>query len=188
MSPNGPLTASAKSTFATNGSSHKETTRLSPPPLAPLLYLQTHRKGSITDPSLHAAPMNSSITLNTNYRQPFDQPSSASSGPSSARHGSSPKNHTSDPRPASPYVFGDATPHPSDNSLQIRNLLRSPSLEPNNNRSSSALSHEGTQASPDGISNTLGGRDISLCFRVSIPLPNGSAHKGHRRNAYECGH
>jgi hypothetical protein len=159
MSASGPLTASAKSTFATNGSFHKETARHSPPPLAPLLYLQTHRRGSITDPSLHAAPMNSSITLNTSYRQPFDQPGSASSGPSSARHDSSPKNHASDPRPVSPYVFGDATPHLSDNSLQIRNLLRSPSVD----RSSSALSHEGTQASADVISNTSGGQDISLC-------------------------
>ena len=157
MSANGPLPASTKSSFATNGSS-----RHSPPPLAPLLYLQTHRRGSITDPSLHAAPMNSSITLNTNYRQPLDQPGSASSGPSSARHDSSPKNHLSDPRPASPYVFGDATPHLADNSPQIRNLLRSPSVERNHNRSSSALSHEGSQVFAD---NSSGRQDTSLFLR-----------------------
>ena len=30
--------------------------RPSPPPLAPLEYLQSQRRGSITDPSLHAGP------------------------------------------------------------------------------------------------------------------------------------
>ncbi|KAH0587558.1 hypothetical protein H2248_006337 [Termitomyces sp. 'cryptogamus'] len=81
--------------------------RLSPPPLAPLQYLQNQRRGSITDPSLHA------ITLNTTYRPP-GEPNSASSGTSSAQH---------DARPASPYVFGDATPH-GGGEMQIRNLLR----------------------------------------------------------------
>jgi hypothetical protein len=169
MSTSGPLTASStKTSFTTNGSSHRDT-RLSPPPLAPLLYLQTYRRGSITDPSLHATPMNSSITLNTNYR--LDQPGSTSSGPPSAHHDSSPKNHLSDPRPASPYVFGDATPHITDNSPQIRNLLRSPSIEQNNNRSSLVLPHEGNHLSADGISNNSGGQNISLCSSVGILLP-----------------
>lgn len=174
MSASGPLTASTKPSFTgTYGPSHKDTARLSPPPLAPLLYLQTHRRGSITDPSLHAAPMNSSITLNTNYRQlPFDQLGSASSGPSSAHHDSSPRNHLSDPRPASPYVFGDATPHVADNSPQIRNLLRSPSVErQNNHRSSSVLSHEANQISTEGTSSSSGGYSTSLCSLVNIPLP-----------------
>jgi hypothetical protein len=143
--------------------------RLSPPPLAPLLYLQNHRRGSITDPSLHAAPMNSSITLNTNYRQlPLEQPSS---GSSSAHYDSSPKNHLSDPRPASPYVFGDATPHISDNTPQIRNLLRSPSIEPHHNRSSSLLSHEGNHISADVISNSSGMSTIYSCSSMGILLP-----------------
>lgn len=146
MSASGPLTASS-----TTASSYKDTSH-SPPPLAPLVYLQTHPRGSITDPSLHAAPMNSSVTLNTNYRQiPLDHLGSASSASSSAHHDSSPKNHLSDPRPVSTYVFGDATPHITDNSPQIRNLLRSPSIEPNHNRSS--LSHEGIHLSADVTSN-----------------------------------
>ena len=172
MSASGPLAASptTKTSFSTNGSSQRDT-RQSPPPLAPLLYLQTHRRGSITDPSLHAAPMNSSITLNTSYRPfPLDQSGSNSSGPSSAHHDSGPRNHLADPRPASPYVFGDATPHVADNSPQIRNLLRSPSIEQNNNRSSSVLSLEGNHLSPDGISNSLGEQHMSLRFLAGIPL------------------
>ncbi|KAG6814182.1 hypothetical protein H0H92_000859 [Tricholoma furcatifolium] len=97
-----------------NGSSNREpSSRPSPPPpLAPLQYLQNQRRGSITDPSLHAAP---NMKLNTSYRPPGEQPSSASSGASSVLH---------DARPVSPYVFGDATPH-GGNEMQIRNLLRS---------------------------------------------------------------
>ncbi|KAG5652436.1 hypothetical protein H0H81_005032 [Sphagnurus paluster] len=76
--------------------------RPSPPPLAPLHYLQNQRRGSITDPSLHAASI---VKLNTGYR---DNPGHES------------------PRSTSPFVFGDATP---SEGLQIRNLLRSPSLE-----------------------------------------------------------
>ncbi|KAF9462652.1 hypothetical protein BDZ94DRAFT_1298447 [Collybia nuda] len=126
----------------TNGSFHKDLpSRHSPPPLAPLHYLQNHRRGSITDPSLHAAPMNTNIKLNTHFRQPSDQPGSASSGPSSAHHDSGPKIYHPGPRPTSSYVFGDATPHVVDNTPQIRNLLRSPSIEQNNSRPPSASPH-----------------------------------------------
>ncbi|KAG6919431.1 hypothetical protein DXG01_006314 [Tephrocybe rancida] len=96
-----------------NGSASKE--RPSPPPLPPLQYLQNQRRGSTTDPSsLH---ITSSIKLNTGFRPPGEQPSSASSGASS--------NHLLDARPPSPYVFGDATPHTGGGEMQIRNLLRS---------------------------------------------------------------
>ncbi|KAG6873328.1 hypothetical protein C0995_000481, partial [Termitomyces sp. Mi166 len=96
--------------------------RPSPPPLAPLHYLQNQRRGSITDPSRRGSitdPSLHAIKLNTNYRPPPEQPSSASSPTSSAQH---------DPRPASPYVFGDATPH-GGAEMQIRNLLRSSPVE-----------------------------------------------------------
>ncbi|GLB33813.1 putative helix loop helix domain containing protein [Lyophyllum shimeji] len=110
-----------------NGSGQKEpTSRQSPPPLAPLQYLQNQRRGSITDPSLHAA---SNMKLNKGYRPPTEQPGSASSGSSSAQQEYNSKLPTVDPRPSSPYIFGDATPHVAGDSLQIRNLLRSPSLE-----------------------------------------------------------
>ncbi|KAG5643948.1 hypothetical protein DXG03_009299 [Asterophora parasitica] len=93
--------------------------RQSLPPLAPLQFLQNQRRGSITDPSLHAAPNH---RHNGSYRPPGEQAGSSSSG------GGNDKAQLGDPRPTSPYVFGDATPH-SGESLQIRNLLRTPSLE-----------------------------------------------------------
>ena len=118
-----------------NGLSHKELlSRQSPPPLAPLQYLQNQRRGSITDPSLHAAPNAKSFV---NYRDP--------ALPTSVHHEPAAKHHPSSSRPSSPYVFGDATSHLPDNSPRIRNLLRSPSLErPNRTQPSSA--HAESQA------------------------------------------
>jgi hypothetical protein len=150
----------------TNGSFHKDP----PPPLAPLHYLQNHRRGSITDPSLHAASMNSNIKLNTNYRPPPDQHGSASSGPSSAYHDSGSKIHHSDPRPSSPYVFGDATPHVPDNSPQIRNLLRSPSIE--RSRPPSASPHgQQPQNSSSAAAKNPGGYGF-LSSRFANPHPS----------------
>lgn len=119
-------------------------------PLAPLEYLQNQRRGSITDPSLHAASTSSAMKLNINYRMQFDQPSSAVSGPSN-QHDSNFKNHSLDFRPSSPYVFGDATVQ-SDPSQQLRKLLRSPSLDHGNQSPSSALS----QGSHDTLRNISG--------------------------------
>ncbi|KAG6817410.1 hypothetical protein H0H87_009055 [Tephrocybe sp. NHM501043] len=97
-----------------NGSASKEAaSRPSPPPLAPLQYLQNQRRVSATDPSLRAV---SNMKLNTGFRPPGEQPSSASSGGSSTQQ---------EARPVSPYVFGDATPHMGGGEMQIRNLLRS---------------------------------------------------------------
>ncbi|KAF8076392.1 hypothetical protein FPV67DRAFT_1471541 [Lyophyllum atratum] len=133
-------------TTKANGSAHKEfLSRQSPPPLAPLQYLQNQRRGSITDPSLHTA---SNMKLNTSFRSPAEQPGSASSGSSSANHERSSKLPMTDARPSSPYVFGDATPHLPGDSLQIRNLLRSPSLEKASNRPGPAT-HEGSQGPMD---------------------------------------
>ncbi|KAG6821276.1 hypothetical protein H0H93_002386 [Arthromyces matolae] len=119
-------------------------TRLSPPPLAPLQYLQNQRRGSITDPSLHTA---SNIKLNTAYRPGIEQPSSASSGASSAQQ---------DMRPISPYVFGHATPH-GGAEMAIRNLLRS--------------SPEGP-GPKDKAMDTDGGFDYTM-RRHSIPVGQG---------------
>ncbi|TEB35836.1 hypothetical protein FA13DRAFT_1624541 [Coprinellus micaceus] len=47
-----------------------------------------------------------------------------------------------DPRPASPYVFGDATPQPSDHGSHIRKLLRSPSTDQNGLHVSPSASHD----------------------------------------------
>ncbi|OAX43492.1 hypothetical protein K503DRAFT_847156 [Rhizopogon vinicolor AM-OR11-026] len=72
--------------------------------LPPLDYLQLHRRGSITDPSLHAASVNSSA------------------GP----------RHIDGPRPAANYTFGDSggSIYSSESSSkQMRKILRSPSAE-----------------------------------------------------------
>ncbi|KAG6854782.1 hypothetical protein C0991_001209 [Blastosporella zonata] len=108
-----PLYQPMSHTSANGSASNEPSSRPSPPPLAPLQYLQNQRRGSVTDPSLHTA---SNIKLSTGFRPPGEQPSSASSGGSSTRP---------DARPQSPYVFGDATPHTSGGEMQIRNLLRS---------------------------------------------------------------
>ncbi|KAJ7591013.1 hypothetical protein C8J56DRAFT_858405 [Mycena floridula] len=82
-------------------------------PLAPLKYLQNQRRGSITDPSLHAAGQNQ-----LGLKSHFIQPSEGASGKNSPDH-----------RPPSPYVFGNATLNSSESNPQLRRLLRSPSLE-----------------------------------------------------------
>lgn len=89
---------------------NKTTTRVSSPvlPLAPLEYLQNQRRGSITDPSLHAAPSNPVL-------KQFRQSEIASS--------------STDGRPVSPYVFGEASSHNSENSPQIRNLVHNTDSE-----------------------------------------------------------
>ncbi|KAJ3510991.1 hypothetical protein NLJ89_g4360 [Agrocybe chaxingu] len=111
------------------------------PPSASLEYLQNQRRGSITDPSLHAAHISSGIKLNPTYR--LDQLPAASSGPSSEV---SSKPHLPDPRPSSPYVFGDATPHSTEHSSQLRKLLHSPSTEHTPLRGNSSLSHDAQDA------------------------------------------
>ncbi|KAJ7638815.1 hypothetical protein FB45DRAFT_1055047 [Roridomyces roridus] len=72
--------------------------------LAPLEFLQNlnQRRGSITDPSLHAA------TPRQNLNAHFFRPDKA------------------EPRPTSPYVFGSAT-HGAENA-QLRKLLHSPDI------------------------------------------------------------
>ncbi|TFK43528.1 hypothetical protein BDQ12DRAFT_675124 [Crucibulum laeve] len=157
---NGNTSSSKSAPFSANGSSHRDSSpsKHSPiAPLAPLEYLQNQRRGSITDPSLHAAPTGIGLKPNSVYRQPPDQTGPASAQPSSF-HDSNSKTNFSDPRPSSPYVFGDATVQPiqqSDTNSQLRKLLRSPSLEHSNHRPPSSLSHESHAASrnPSGPSN-----------------------------------
>ncbi|KAJ7180089.1 hypothetical protein C8R43DRAFT_971586 [Mycena crocata] len=98
-----------------NGLTNNQPSRHSPvAPLAPLEFLQNQRRGSITDPSLHATPRQS---INAQF---FRQD----------------KSSLSEPRPVSPYVFGSAT-HAADNA-QLRKLLRSPS--PGNHENSQGSS------------------------------------------------
>ncbi|KAJ6599064.1 hypothetical protein DFH09DRAFT_1129993 [Mycena vulgaris] len=98
--------AAASHNQPNNGGPNNQPSRHSPvAPLAPLEFLQNQRRGSITDPSLHATPRQ-------NINSPFFRQD---------------KSNLSEPRPTSPYVFGSAT-HPAD-SAQLRKLLRSPSPE-----------------------------------------------------------
>ncbi|KAF9485351.1 hypothetical protein BDN70DRAFT_871385 [Pholiota conissans] len=112
--------------------------------LASLEYLQTQRRGSITDPSLHTA--NNALKFNSPYRHPPDQHPSASAS-SSTTHTSAPKHYLSDPRPSSPYVFGDATAHPVEPSSQLRKILHSPSLDHPPHRTPASLSHDSQEPS-----------------------------------------
>lgn len=99
-------------------------------PLAPLEYLQTHRRGSITDPSLHAAKQSQ------NFRIPADLSSSSSTS----------KDPRDEPRPSSAYVFGDATPHVgATESPGLRKILRSPSSEHDGSRPNTSNSEKASK-------------------------------------------
>ncbi|PFH52727.1 hypothetical protein AMATHDRAFT_188799 [Amanita thiersii Skay4041] len=63
----------------------------------------------------------------------------------------------SDPRPSSPYVFGDATSHSAESNIQLRKLLRSPSLEHHDPQLTSPMSHPDTAET--NISNENGTQD-----------------------------
>ncbi|KAI0750850.1 hypothetical protein C8Q80DRAFT_1306939 [Daedaleopsis nitida] len=100
-------------------------------PLAPLEFLQNQRRGSITDPSLHAGPHPPTFPVAgpSGISSPFRRPESpATSFPSSASHES--RRSFSQSRPLSPYKFGDASSQPIESpNAHLRRLLRSPSAE-----------------------------------------------------------
>ncbi|KAJ7781237.1 hypothetical protein B0H16DRAFT_1497581 [Mycena metata] len=100
-------------------------------PLAPLEFLQNQRRGSITEPSLHAAALHATPRQSINS-QFFRQDKS---------------NH-SQPRPASPYTFGSAT-HTADNT-QLRKLLRTPSPDRENSQGSTSRIPPGNPKSDGG--------------------------------------
>ena len=96
-------------------------------PLAPLQFLQNQRRGSITDPSLHAAGQAGS---------PFRRPESPQTTfPPSASHEH--RRSFSQSRPLSPFKFGDASAQPAATespNAHFKRLLRSPSAEPGDKR------------------------------------------------------
>ena len=87
-------------------------------PLAPLEYLQNQRRGSITDPSLHAASQNQS--LNPNSGSPSTQARQSDLPPTESNHANStpPGNLLRIPshsnRSNSPLTFGDASAHSTE--------------------------------------------------------------------------
>ena len=93
-------------------------------PLAPLEYLQNQRRGSITDPSLHASPPDPHHhPHHPHHHLPHHHPARPFATERTKR---TPRTT----RPTSPFVFGDASVHPPDlSSPNIRRLLRSPSNE-----------------------------------------------------------
>lgn len=120
-----------------NHKNNPPTNRHSPvAPLAPLEFLQNlnQRRGSITDPSLHAATPRQ--TVNSQF---FRQD----------------KSNVQEPRPVSPYVFGSAT-HAESNT-HLRKLLRTPSphsTHENSQGSSSRTQHDSFRG--PGVSVCLG--------------------------------
>ncbi|KAI5125009.1 hypothetical protein M0805_007433 [Coniferiporia weirii] len=93
------------------------------PPLAPLEFLQNQRRGSITDPSLHAASPSSqhSAMLSSSpgapapssYRQQGQDLLLAQAHPFSRQLESLPKGTSRAARPTSPFIFGDASAQPT---------------------------------------------------------------------------
>lgn len=146
---NHSFTHGSQSMSSTSTPNRDPSARVSSPPvpLAPLEYLQNQRRGSITDPSLHAAAPNPNAKQNINSQLLRQQPTA---GASSA--------HDADPRPSSPFVFGDASVHTPDNNTQLRKLLRSPSLDHDNFRGPSTRASNETASSartPEGTSRLL---------------------------------
>ena len=130
-SPNGSPAGSAFPPKTSSPSLSSRQTAVTP--LAPLEFLQNQRRGSITDPSLHAGPspptFQAGPSASSSVSSPFRRPDSpATSFPSSAPRES--RHSFSQSRPLSPYKFGDASSQPSESpSANLRRLLRSPSAE-----------------------------------------------------------
>ncbi|KAI0776092.1 hypothetical protein BD413DRAFT_491212 [Trametes elegans] len=134
MSGDSPNGSPASTAFQPRTSSPSLSSRQPPvTALAPLELLQNQRRGSITDPSLHAAPtppaFSSSTAAQPAISSPFRRPDSpATSFSSSAPHERG--RSFSQTRPLSPYKFGDASAQPGESpNAHLRRLLRSPSVE-----------------------------------------------------------
>ncbi|KAI0045306.1 hypothetical protein FA95DRAFT_1561258 [Auriscalpium vulgare] len=137
------------------------------PPLAPLDYLQSQRRGSITDPSLHAAAhsrLPRSAVYTAASPDPSFDPPSASREPSSkpAFFGS---------RPMSPYKFGDASSHSPGHSYtqspsrrgSLESTAGSSSLPPHHQQGSEGRPHSRASKlrSSQALAHVSGDRDHS---------------------------
>ncbi|KAL6299702.1 hypothetical protein BKA93DRAFT_577639 [Sparassis latifolia] len=123
-------------------------------PLAPLEFLQNQRRGSITDPSLHASPPMSHSHSGVNSIPPSLRVDPVSGiSVSSSSHEPQRKSSFSHPRPESPYKFGEA----STENANIRRILRSPSIEGG---------VEGTRRDEGGAEQGGAGRVIGESSRV----------------------
>ena len=166
MAASGPTiqaTSAASTSSAAAGSAQNKSMGHSAPgsrhspvtPLAPLEYLQNQRRGSITDPSLHAGPQSHSHSVAGNTLSPSFR--HLDSGPG-AGHPASPtppdphrRGSLAHPRPDSPYKFGDASAQPDGAHGHGRRHLRSPSSDAMGKRTQ----RNGALSSADG--NSAGG-------------------------------
>ena len=117
-------------------------------PLAPLEFLQNQRRGSITDPSLHAAspPAFPSGQAGSPFRRP-ESPATAFASSASHEH----RRSFSQSRPLSPFKFGDASAQPADSpNSHFKRLLRSPSAEMGDRRAPIPVDSTARDGGPAG--------------------------------------
>ena len=118
-------------------------------PLAPLEFLQNQRRGSITDPSLHAGPNPPTFpagpAASSSISSPFRRPDSPATSFSSSAPRES-RRSFSQSRPLSPYKFGDASPQPNESpNANLRRLLRSPSVDTGRRTPTQAMAVDGRE-------------------------------------------
>lgn len=137
------------------GSRHSPVT-----PLAPLEYLQNQRRGSITDPSLHAGPTSHSHLTNSaaansipSFRQRLNSGPGSNFPVASTSHEPHTRGPLALPRPSSPYKFGDAE---SVNANDRRPLRSSPSTDAGGRRTPSG-GKRGSESAPE--QSTSGARE-----------------------------
>ncbi|EPQ59254.1 hypothetical protein GLOTRDRAFT_136174 [Gloeophyllum trabeum ATCC 11539] len=132
--------------------------------LAPLEYLQNQRRGSITDPSLHAASPHLQPTVPSNSQDP----NSGSPSPVTKS-----RNNSKERRPASPYTFGDATAsrRPEGSQPVNETSWRQP------------MSAQSDTPAPEGSSKPQGATDMDVDQggRQLSPTGNGTANAGTKR-------
>jgi hypothetical protein len=118
-------------------------------PLAPLEYLQNQRRGSITDPSLHATPNAHPNSLKSRHgsSSTFRTPDLSLRAANDSNNKSSSPDH----RPTSPYVFGDVSQHPID-----PKSFRSPPGDNGNGR------REGVHGSHEPMRGHSGGKPLKI--------------------------
>ena len=146
--------SSSPTTMSTRDSSSKHSPVTA---LASLEYLQTQRRGSITDPFLHAAHIVPTPKQPSSLRPPHEPSSSSSSALSSLHMDSTLDRELPAPRPMSPYTFGNATPRPNE----LRKLLHSPPREQQPHRQT-------TRDSPDSSRTRSGESYRTITYVVKI--------------------
>jgi hypothetical protein len=139
-------------------------------PLAPLEYLQNQRRGSITDPSLHAAATNNMNHSHVNHHA-FRQ--TETSGTTLPFHDSVQRISSADLHTNPSYTFGETA------TQQFRKLLRSPSIEGDDAHTNSLSPNNASPRSPDansssgsGFSSRIEGETMRICSSAFVEFIN----------------